>query len=119
MTATYLPIVVMALAATALVGLFFLLSQWLGPKNITPQKAMPYESGMPTEGARHVRLNALFFTTAIIFVVFDIEAAFLFPWAAIVRQLGWFGLIEMLLFVFVLAVTLIYAMRKGAFEWEK
>jgi NADH-quinone oxidoreductase subunit A len=119
MTTTYLPVFLLVLGATALVVGFFLLSGWLGARNMTAGKAMPYESGMPTLGARHARVNVRFFLTAILFVVFDIEAVFLFPWTAMLRQLGWFGLGETLLFIAVLGVTLIYAMKKGAFEWEK
>jgi NADH-quinone oxidoreductase subunit A len=109
----------LALAAVILVGGFFLLSQWLGPRNMTPGKAVPYESGMPTDGARHTQQSARFFLTAILFVVFDIEAVFIFPWAARFRELGWYGLVEMGLFIGVLGATLVYAIKKGAFEWNR
>ena len=117
MTAIYLPVLILALVAVALVLSFFMLSQWLGPRNMTAEKAIPYESGMPTEGTHHVRLGVKFFLTAILFVVFDIEMVFLLPWAARFRELGWVGLVEILIFVAVLAITLVYAIRKGAFEW--
>ncbi len=119
MVAVYLPLLLIILVAVALVGAFFLLSGWLGPKNMTPEKAVPYECGLPTDGARHVRVSVAFFLTAIMFVVFDIEAVFLYPWAAVFRELGWFGLTEMLAFMLILGVTLVYALKKGAFEWEK
>ena len=86
---------------------------------MTPEKAEPYEAGSPSVGANEIRLSVKFYLTAILFVVFDIEAVFLFPWASIFRQLGLAGLVEMTLFIVVLTVTLVYAWRKGALEWEK
>lgn len=90
-----------------------------GPKAMTEAKAIPYESGSATVGGRHVRLSVKFYLTAILFVVFDIEAVFLYPWAALFRDLGFVGLIEMVAFLVVLGVTLLYAWKKGALEWEK
>jgi len=66
-----------------------------------------------------VRLSVKFYLTAILFVVFDVEAVFLYPWAALFRGLGWPGLLEMVVFLGVLGITLLYAWRKGALEWEK
>ncbi len=60
-----------------------------------------------------------FYLTAILFVVFDIEAVFLYPWATLFRDLGWFGFVEMIMFLGILGLTLVYAWRKGALEWEK
>jgi NADH-quinone oxidoreductase subunit A len=88
----------------------------LGP---TTEKMLPYESGSASTGAQHLRLSVKFYLTAILFVVFDIEAVFLYPWAARFRELGWTGLVEMVLFLVVLGVTLAYAWRKGALEWER
>ena len=119
MVPVYTPLFLMILAAAALVGAFFVLSELLGTKNMTPEKAEPYECGMPTQGARQLRVSVRFFLVAIMFAVFDIEAVFLYPWAAMFRDLGWFGLMEMLAFMIVLGVTLIYALKKGAFEWER
>jgi NADH-quinone oxidoreductase subunit A len=119
MVAMYAPLFLMILVAAGLALVLFLLAIILGDKKMTPEKAKPYESGQSTGDARHLRLSVTFFLTAIVFAVFDIEAVFLFPWAAIFRELGWFGLIEMFAFIAILAVTLIYAFKKGAFEWEK
>ncbi len=119
MVPVYTPLLLIILVATALVGAFFLLSELLGTKNMTPEKAEPYECGMPTKGARHLQVSVRFFLVAIMFAVFDIEAVFLYPWAAMFRELGWFGLMEMLIFMLVLGVTLVYALKKGAFEWER
>jgi NADH-quinone oxidoreductase subunit A len=118
MLSTYLPALLMLLVATVLAVALFTLTSVLGTKNMTPEKAMPYESGSDSDGANYVRLSVKFYLTAILFVVFDIEAVFLYPWAAIFRQLGWFGLVEMFSFIVVLAITLVYAWKKGALEWE-
>jgi NADH-quinone oxidoreductase subunit A len=118
MFSAYLPMFLMlGVAAVVAVGVFGLTTV-LGPKNMTPEKAIPYESGSETTGARHIRLSVKFYLTAILFVVFDIEAVFLYPWASLFEELGWFGFIEMILFLVVLGVTLVYAWRKGALEWE-
>ncbi len=109
----------MMLGVAALVAFgVFGLTTVLGPDEMTPEKALPYESGSETTGARHIRLSIKFYLTAILFVVFDIEAVFLYPWASLFRELGWFGFVEMLLFILVLSVTLAYAWKKGALEWE-
>ncbi|GAB5548788.1 MAG: NADH-quinone oxidoreductase subunit A [Sandaracinaceae bacterium] len=119
MLPVYLPVLIMLAIAVVVPVLMWTLSTVLGPKNPTPEKMIPYESGSESDGARHVRLSVKFYLTAILFVVFDIEAVFLYPWAARFRDLGWFGLVEMVLFIAVLVVTLVYAWRKGALEWER
>ncbi len=118
MFSVYLPLFLMLGAASLVAVGVFGLTTVLGPKNMTAEKAIPYESGSETTGARHIRLSIKFYLTAILFVVFDIEAVFLFPWASLFRELGWFGFVEMLLFIVVLGVTLVYAWKKGALEWE-
>ncbi len=119
MFAEYLPVFLLLLVAVGVAIFMFTMASLAGPKNMTPEKAIPYEAGSNTTGARHIRLSIKFYLTAILFVVFDIEAVFLYPWAAMFRRLGWQGLIEMVLFLAVLGVTLVYAWRKGALEWEK
>lgn len=119
MSSVYFPVfLTLAVAVLVSVGLWALTTV-AGPKKVTPEKNIPYESGSETTGAQHVRMSVKFYLTAILFVVFDIEAVFLYPWASMFRQLGWFGFVEMLLFITVLAITLVYAWRKGALEWEK
>jgi NADH-quinone oxidoreductase subunit A len=119
MFSVYLPLfILLGVAVTVALGLFALTSL-AGPKNMTAEKAIPYESGSETTGASHIRQSVKFYLTAILFVVFDIEAVFLYPWASLFRRLGWMGLVEMLAFLLVLTVTLVYAWKKGALEWEK
>ena len=118
MFSAYLPVFLMLGVAAVVAFAVFGLTSVLGPKNMTPEKAIPYESGSETTGARHIKLSIKFSLTAILFVVFDIEAVFLYPWASLFRDLGWLGFVEMMLFLVVLGVTLAYAWRKGALEWE-
>jgi NADH-quinone oxidoreductase subunit A len=115
----YLPVFLMLAIAVLIPVVLFVLATVAGPKHPTPEKLIPYESGSATTGAQHLRLSVKFYLTAILFVVFDIEAVFLYPWAARFRELGWFGLVEMVLFLGVLGVTLVYAWKKGALEWER
>jgi NADH-quinone oxidoreductase subunit A len=119
MASVYLPVFIMLAVALVVAATIFIATTTFGPKNMTPEKALPFESGSMTEGGKHVRLSVKFYLTAILFVVFDIEAVFLYPWAALFRDLGWFGLVEMLAFIAVLGITLLYAWRKGALEWER
>lgn len=119
MTSVYLPVFIMLAVALLIAAAMFILTSILGPKKMTPEKAIPYESGSMTEGGRDVRLSVKFYLTAILFVVFDIEAVFLYPWGAMFRDLGWLGLAEMVIFLAILAITLLYAWKKGALEWEK
>jgi NADH-quinone oxidoreductase subunit A len=116
---TYLPALIMLVVSVVFAVLIFTLTSSLGTKRMTPEKALPYEAGSDSEGANDVRLSVKFYLTAILFVVFDIEAVFLFPWAAVFRKLGWFGFVEMVAFLVILGITLIYAWKKGALEWEK
>ncbi|MBZ0117860.1 MAG: NADH-quinone oxidoreductase subunit A [Sandaracinaceae bacterium] len=115
----YFPVLLMLAVAAVIPVVLYVLSSVIGPKKPTPEKMIPYESGSESEGAQHVRLSVKFYLTAILFVVFDIEAVFLYPWASRFRDFGWFGFVEMVLFVVVLVVTLVYAWRKGALEWER
>jgi len=114
----YLPILVYLLIAVGLVGVIVLMSELLGKKRHTPAKDLPYECGMdPIGDARH-RYTVRFYVIAMFFVVFDIEAIFLYPWGVIFRSLGWFGLVEMAIFIGILVVGLAYVWGKGALEWE-
>ncbi|MFW5876793.1 MAG: NADH-quinone oxidoreductase subunit A [Myxococcota bacterium] len=119
MSSVYFPVFLTLLVAAVVAVGMWTLTTLAGPKNPTAEKAIPYESGSETTGAQGIRLSVKFYLTAILFVVFDIEAVFLYPWASMFRDLGWFGFAEMVMFLTVLGVTLVYAWRKGALEWEK
>lgn len=93
-------------------------SQILNPRRPTPQKEMPYESGMIPLGDTRTRFSVKFYLVAISFIVFDLEAVFMIPWAVEMRNLGWGGFVAVSMFVVVLAVGLAYEWMKGGLEWE-
>jgi NADH-quinone oxidoreductase subunit A len=115
---TYGPMFMLLVAAALIAGVFFTLASVLGKKNPTAEKLEPYECGSESSGGRHVKLSVKFYLTAILFVVFDIESVFVYPWAVHFRALGWAGMAEMLGFLGVILVALVYVWRKGALEWE-
>jgi len=118
MSAEYVPLLIFFLAAVAFAGAGVLMSTLLGPRSPSPTKGQPYECGIvPSETARR-RLPVGFYLTAMLFIVFDVEAIFVYPWAVLLRALGGQGLLEMGIFILVLAVALVYVWRKGALEWE-
>lgn len=93
------------------------LSNLLGPKKPTPEKLAPYECGMPPVGDAHERMSVKFYLVAMIFLLFDIEVAFLYPWAMALRSLGWPGFVQVVLFMLLLLAGYIYVWRKGALDW--
>lgn len=95
------------------------ISYVLGERHSDPATATPFESGIVSTGSAHVRLSVKFYLIAMFFVVFDLEAIFIFLWAVAGRELGWAGFGEALLFIFVLSVTLGYLWRTGALDWYK
>jgi NADH-quinone oxidoreductase subunit A len=118
MFSTYLPLLVTFALVGIICAVMFAGGQLLGPKNPTPEKMMPFECGNDTEGAANTKLNVKFYLTAILFVVFDIEVVFMYPWAALFKSLGWYGFVTMLSFITALLVALAYCWKKGALEWE-
>lgn len=106
------------LAAAFAMGMALLILNWIvAPSKPTWIKAAPYESGIPNVTPVQPRYTARFYVVAMLFVIFDIEAIFLFPWAVLFDDLGLFGFVEMLVFIVLLFVGYIYAWRKGALEW--
>jgi NADH-quinone oxidoreductase subunit A len=118
LTQAYGPVFMIIAFALFVALAMFTLASLLGPKNPTETKSIPYECGSESTGAQHVKLSVKFYLTAILFVIFDIEAIFLYPWSVLFQRLGWAGLVEMLVFLSVLSVALIYIWKKGALEWE-
>ena len=115
---SYLPILILFLVALTVAGAITLGAATLGPKRPTAAKLAPYECGMSPVGSARQRFPIKFYLFAMLFLVFDIEAAFFYPWAVTFTRLRWFGYLEMLLFVVVLFVGYFYIVKKGAFEWE-
>jgi len=93
------------------------MSQFLRPKRPDSIKLQTYECGIETEGDAWVQFKVQYYLYALVFLVFDIEMVFLFPWAVAYNQLGWFAFFEMVVFIILLGVALVYAWRKGALEW--
>jgi NADH-quinone oxidoreductase subunit A len=123
-TASFLPILILLIAAVGVGALILVLSglvlpRFLKPRNPQPGKLTPYECGVPLlqESARR-RYGVKFYLVAMLFILFDVEAVFLFPWARLFGELGWAGFAEMGLFLLVLVIGWLYALRKGALEWE-
>jgi NADH-quinone oxidoreductase subunit A len=119
MIAIYAPVFLLLAISAGIAALFYGAATYLGRhKNPNPGKQTPFECGSESSGGRHVKLSVKFYLTAILFVVFDIEAVFIYPWAIHFRDLGWLGFEEMLGFLVVLVVALAYVWKKGALEWE-
>ena len=114
----YLPIVVLIVIATGLAGLVVVIGMLFGPRHPTLRKSLPYESGMRPIGPGTRRMPVRFYLVAVLFILFDIEIVFFLPWAVVFKQLGLFGLVEMLIFILILLVGYVYAWKKGALEWE-
>ncbi len=93
------------------------LSSVLGPRNPTPEKLAPYECGMPAVGDARERQSVKFYLVAMIFLLFDIEVAFLYPWAMAMRDLAWTGFAQVVTFFLILVVGYIYVWRKGVLDW--
>ena len=94
-----------------------LLSNVLGPSNPTPEKSAPYECGMPPVGDARERQSVKFYLIAMIFLLFDIEVAFVYPWAMALRDLGWGGFVQVVIFIALLFAGYVYVRRKGALDW--
>jgi NADH-quinone oxidoreductase subunit A len=118
MLGAYLPILLLGLVAF-LFGLgSIVMSSLIGQKKITDVKLQPYECGCEPVGTARERFSIKFYLIAMLFILFDIEAVFLYPWAILYKKLGLFGLVEMGLFIVILFVGYIYVWKKGALEWE-
>lgn len=115
---SYLPILVILLLSVFIGVMIIVLSTLLSRGNATKVKLMPYECGMDPIGSARRRFSVRFFVMGMLFIVFDIELIFLFPWATIFDRLMLFGFMEMFVFVWVLLVGLLYVWKKGALEWE-
>ena len=114
----YIPIAILFVLALALSLFLIVLGVIFGPRRRTVRKALPYESGMLPFGEAQRRFPIQFYLVAVLFILFDVEIIFFFPWAVTFRALGLFGFIEMLIFIGILLVGYVYIWKKGALEWE-
>ncbi len=118
MLESYVPLLIFVLIVLGLVVTLVALSFVLGPTRPSKRKMAPYESGIIPDTPAHRRVSVRFYLTAMLFIIFDVEAIFFYPWAVLLRQLKWFGLIEMLVFMGILLVALAHIWRKGGLDWE-
>jgi NADH-quinone oxidoreductase subunit A len=110
-------ILIMIVLGAGFALISIVLSSVLGPRKPTPEKLAPYECGMPPVGDARERQSVKFYLVAMIFLLFDIEIAFLYPWAMALRDLGWNGFLQVLLFIVLLLAGYVYVWRKGALDW--
>jgi NADH-quinone oxidoreductase subunit A len=118
MSSAYLPVLMLfGVSVLNAVGMV-VASQVLNPRRATPEKDMPYESGMIPLGDTRARFSVKFYMVAISFIIFDLEAIFLIPWAVEMRALGWEGFVAVSIFMMVLVVGFVYEWKKGGLDWE-
>jgi NADH-quinone oxidoreductase subunit A len=118
MLESYLPILVLIGIAFAFALAVVVLSRLVGPNKPNDIKLAPYECGMPLLSSAQDRFSIKFYIIAMLFILFDIEAVFLYPWAVMYKRLGIFGFVEMGVFIIILLVGFVYVWKKGALEWE-
>ena len=111
-------LVVVILPAIALVAVALGIARAISPRSYNPQKGEAYECGIPTRGQSWMQFKVGYYLFAILFLMFDVETVFLFPWAAVVQDLGVYGLVSIFFFIVVLILGLAYAWKKGALEWK-
>ncbi len=113
----YAPIFFLLVIAIAFPAIALIAARLLRPSAPNKAKSEAYECGIEVEGSSRARFTVRFYIIAILFVIFDVETIFLFPWAVRYRQLGWFGVMEVTLFLSILIAGYIWARRKGALDW--
>lgn len=122
MPGDYLPILIQVAFAIGIAGGILVLTHVFGPKKPNPDKMGVYECGVPPLGKARIRFSVKFYLIAVLFVLFDIEAIFLYPWAIVFKRLlanvGPYIFYEMVVFIVILLVGLVYAWRRGALEWQ-
>ena len=114
----YLPVAVVLLLAGGLALIIPVFAGLLGPKSMSLVKSEPFEGGNAPMGSARQRFAVKFYVVALLFIVFDVEAVFLYPWAVNFKDLGWFGYITMAVFASTLVAALAYVWKKGALDWE-
>ena len=109
--------IVLIIAALVFSCIAILVSKLVTKATKNPQKAEPYECGIPTTGKTWVQMNVGYYLFALIFLIFDVELIFLFPWAVVAKAVGWLAFIEVIIFFFILFMGFLYAHKKGALKW--
>ncbi len=115
----YLPILVQLVIAIGFIVGTMIVTHSIGPKRNSELKDAPFECGIESDGDARVPISIKYFLTAILFVLFDVEVIFMYPWAVNFTKLGWFGFVEMVLFLGLLMAGFYYVIRKGVLNWDK
>ena len=118
MLENYIPIFLMIAAGFGFGFVTMKVNEWLGPKRPNAEKLSTYESGMEPVRSAHERISVKYYMVAMLFIIFDIEVVFLYPWAVSFKELGLAGFITMTIFITILLVGFYYIWRKGALEWD-
>ena len=116
---SYAPLLIHILAAVALAGAILVLSSLVGHRRPSRAKMQPYECGVLPVGDAREAFSVKFYLVAMVFILFDVEAIFLYPWALVYRELRVFGFVEMLLFILVVLAGYVYLLKKGALDWNR
>lgn len=119
MLQSYLPILIQVLVASVAAGAILALSTLVGVKRPTREKLAPYECGIPPVGDARERFSISFYLIGMLFILFDVEAVFLYPWAVVYKSLKWFGFLEMFLYIAILLAGYVYLWKKGALDWSR
>jgi NADH-quinone oxidoreductase subunit A len=112
-------LVLYAALVIGLIGVLLFITWWLGEKKPTPEKQRPYECGIIPTGSAQFPYPVPFYLVAIFFLIFDVEAAFIFAWAVAMRALGWAGWLEISVFIIILLLSLFYIWKKGGLDWRR
>ncbi|WP_188766401.1 NADH-quinone oxidoreductase subunit A [Emticicia aquatilis] len=115
----FLPILVLIIAAIGFIVTTMIVTHAIGPKRKSELKDAPFECGIDSEGDARTPISIKYFLTAILFVLFDVEVIFMYPWAVNFKKLGWFGFVEMVVFLTLLMAGFYYIIRKGVLSWER
>src|SRR5436190_21282840 len=110
-------LIVLMIAAIAFSGIAILISKFVLKATTNPQKGQTYECGVTTQGPSWIQFNVGYYLFALIFLIFDVELIFLYPWATVVKQIGWPAFVEIVIFIFILFMGFLYAHKKGALKW--
>ena len=117
-TLDYLPILLMFIVAAGFVGFVMAVTHWMGPRRKTKVKLETFECGIDVQGNARTPFSIKYFLVAILFVLFDVEVIFMYPWAVNFKKLGLLGIVEMFTFISVFLVGFVYIIKKGALKWE-
>jgi NADH-quinone oxidoreductase subunit A len=119
MQSAYLPILIYFGAVVLLAAAILGMSAWVGVQRRSREKLSPYECGIPPVGNARERFSISFYLVGMLFILFDVEAVFLYPWAVVYKELKWFGFLEMFLYIVILLAGYIYIWKKGALDWTR